>query len=233
MPSSSRLARLDWRRCAAVLAIGAILAAPLPAGAEDARTPAGVAVATASMHGVATLRGRGLLAAYPGTAWLPAQASDEPAAAEPGMPDVVRGAIGCVVAGTFATVIALGAGGENTINLVAGGLVPSVNRAALYVGLVGVVFGSFCAIGQALTPIVTHEVVPPPAPAPAGTAPSVGVRHAAADPTIPQRLAFQAGVLGAAVATATHRIGATALANVPPPHSSPGATPPVLVAQQQ
>jgi hypothetical protein len=199
--------------------------------AEDLRVPASLAVTNASAHGLSALRGRSALAAYPAPAGLARPAADEPAASVPasGLSDVVKGAIGCVMGGTAGTALAFAAGSQNTVNIVAGGLVPSVNRAALYVGLVGVVFGSFCAIGQSLTPIFTNE---PAAPRPAPAPPPVNARHAAAGATIPQRMALQTGVLGAAVNSATRRIGATALASVPPANSAPGTAPPVRVAQQ-
>jgi hypothetical protein len=190
---------------------------------------AGGAARAEDAHGLTALRDRTLLAAYPGPIGLVIPATAEPDAAHPdaGMPSIVRGAIGCAIGGTLGTAAAFIAGGENTINLVAGGLVPSVNRAALYVGLVGVVFGSFCALGQAVTPIITHAVIEPPAPAP--RPPVVDTRHAAAEPSVPQRMAFQAGVLGTAVTGAAQRMGAAALASIAPP----AAAPPVLVARQR
>lgn len=77
----------------------------------------------------------------------PAAEQDDPAVAQ---------AIGCLIAGTAGTTVALAAGSENVVNIVAGGLVVPVNRVALYTAVVGVVFGTFCAVGQAMTPLYLH-----------------------------------------------------------------------------
>jgi hypothetical protein len=72
--------------------------------------------------------------------------------------DTVRQSMGCLIGGTTATAIALMAGGRNVMNVIAGGGLVPANPVVLYVGLVGVVFASFCAIGQALTPLYLHYV---------------------------------------------------------------------------
>ncbi len=223
---------LRQQATSALVATGLVAASSAGARCEDVYLTRIAAPTNASLHGVTTLRDRTWLAAYPapGT-FVGARGSDDPHPPAAGLNDTVRGAIGCTIGGTVATAVALAAGGENTVNLVAGGLVPSVNRAALYVGMVGVVFGSFCAIGQALTPIVTRQVVDPPSGAPPPhPPPRFDTRHAAAEATIPQRMAYQSGVLGTAVASGARRIGATALANVSP--NPPREALPVRVAQQ-
>ena len=70
-----------------------------------------------------------------------------------GWSDTVKQSMGCLISGSTGTVVALLAGGENLVNIIAGGIVAPANPMVLYVGLVGVVFTSFCAVGQALTPL--------------------------------------------------------------------------------
>lgn len=92
---------------------------------------------------------------------------DTPAATPNGeMSDSVKQSIGCVVGGTAGTVAALSAGTENLINVIAGGLVRTANPVVLYTSLLGVVFASFCAVGQAMTPLVLYYAAPPPAAPP-------------------------------------------------------------------
>jgi hypothetical protein len=76
---------------------------------------------------------------------------DSPAAAS-GINDTEKQSIGCILGGTGGLAAAVGAGGGNVINLIAGGVVSAANPAATYLALGGVVFASFCAVGQALTP---------------------------------------------------------------------------------
>lgn len=73
----------------------------------------------------------------------------------------VSQSIGCVLAGTLGTGVALSAGGENVVNIVAGGLVAPINQIALYTAIVGVVFGTFCSVGQAVTPLYLYATNPP------------------------------------------------------------------------
>lgn len=78
--------------------------------------------------------------------------------------------VGCLVAGTAGMAIAVMTDGVNLINVVAGGLVQPVSQTVLYTSLFGVVFGSFCLIGQALTPtalLLYDRYFPQPAPEPA------------------------------------------------------------------
>lgn len=73
--------------------------------------------------------------------------NDDPAVAQ---------AIGCLIAGGIGTSVAVAAGSENVVNIVAGGLVTPANSVALYTAVVGVIFGTFCAVGQAVTPLYVH-----------------------------------------------------------------------------
>lgn len=84
-----------------------------------------------------------------------AASEQQPGAAEQDDPAFAQ-ALGCVIAGVAGTSVALAAGSENVVNIVAGGLVVPVNRIALYTAVVGVVFGTFCAVGQAMTPLYLH-----------------------------------------------------------------------------
>jgi hypothetical protein len=75
----------------------------------------------------------------------------------------------CLVTGSAATLAALGLGWENVTNLISGGLVAGAGAGAAALGLFGVVFLSFCTIGQALTPLYLEVLGS--APSSAGTAP--------------------------------------------------------------
>jgi len=70
--------------------------------------------------------------------------------------DSEMGSMGCIVGGTAGTAISFLIGAENIINLIAGGLVPVSSPAALYAAMGGVVFASFCAVGQAMTPMAVY-----------------------------------------------------------------------------
>jgi hypothetical protein len=63
-----------------------------------------------------------------------------------------HGSVGCVVAGTVGPTLAGLGGGLNTVNLIGGGIVSAINPVTFYVSLMGVVFVSFCQLGQALAP---------------------------------------------------------------------------------
>ena len=69
-----------------------------------------------------------------------------------GINDAEKQSIGCIIGGSGGLATAVGVGGTNVVNLIAGGIVSPLNPAAAYLALSGVVFASFCAIGQALTP---------------------------------------------------------------------------------
>lgn len=91
--------------------------------------------------------------------------SPAPAGAEAQLDPSVAQAMGCVLAGSLGTGVAIGAGSENVVNIVAGGLVTPINQVALYTALAGVVFGAFCSVGQAITPLYLYATQPA---APAG-----------------------------------------------------------------
>lgn len=99
-------------------------------------------------------------------------------AAKPGGDSDFNGAVGCVVTGTLGTTVAALGGGLNTINLIGGGIVGAINPVTFYVSLVGVVFISFCQLGQALTPLYLHLT------APAAPEPVIGVPEVIAPPPL-------------------------------------------------
>lgn len=76
---------------------------------------------------------------------------------EPIDPNVAQ-SVGCVAVGLTGTSIAMLAGGENVVNILSGGLVVPVNQIALYTAIIGVVFGTFCAVGQAVTPLYLYAM---------------------------------------------------------------------------
>lgn len=83
------------------------------------------------------------------------------------IPDDVRSAWACVAGGSAGTAAALAAGAENLINVVAGGVVAPSNRSVMVLGLAGVVFTTFCTLGQQLLPLVDHYAPWGPAAGPA------------------------------------------------------------------
>jgi hypothetical protein len=83
----------------------------------------------------------------------------------PKVPDTVVSAWGCVLAGSAGTAAAMLANSENLLNVVAGGIVSPANPAVLYIGLAGVVFTSFCSLGQSLTPLYLYYFDTDEAPA--------------------------------------------------------------------
>ncbi len=72
------------------------------------------------------------------------------------MPENVKEGFGCFIAGSLATAITAAIGAENLVNVVAGGVVAPASTAVLAFGVVGVVFSSFCVIGQVLTPTTVY-----------------------------------------------------------------------------
>lgn len=78
-------------------------------------------------------------------------------AEEPVDPNVAQ-SVGCVAVGLTGTSIAVLAGGENVVSILSGGLVVPVNQVALYTAIIGVVFGTFCAVGQAVTPLYLYAM---------------------------------------------------------------------------
>jgi hypothetical protein len=67
-----------------------------------------------------------------------------------------QGSLGCIVGGTLASIGAAMIGAENIVNLIAGGIVPAATPVALYASLFGVVFATFCAVGQSMTPALLY-----------------------------------------------------------------------------
>lgn len=87
--------------------------------------------------------------------------------------------LGCIVGGISGTGLSLAAGGINVVNLIAGGLVPAASPVAAYLALGGVVFASFCAVGQAVTPVVmaSYAYLVPPSPPGAASAAAAQARY--------------------------------------------------------
>lgn len=94
--------------------------------------------------------------------------------------------IGCLILGTGFSGAAVLAGAENLINVVGGGVVPVNNSGILWMATIGLTFATFCAVGAALTPLLTEtaavapqppapRLAPPAAPAPAGGPQARGV----------------------------------------------------------
>jgi hypothetical protein len=75
---------------------------------------------------------------------------------EPEMSLEIRQSLGCLASGTAGTLVALGVGAENLVNMISGGIVLPINTGALAVGIFGVVFAGFCTVGESLTPSVLH-----------------------------------------------------------------------------
>ncbi len=104
------------------------------------------------------------------------------------LPIEVRQSIGCLVAGTAGTTLALAGGGLGLItNLAASAGAPSVG--ALTLGLTGVLFGTFCAVGAVMTPLYVHLTAPRPLVRPAPVQ-----RHASPPAAPPRAPAYTAVV---------------------------------------
>jgi len=71
----------------------------------------------------------------------------------PPMTETLRASYGCFVSGIGGTTAALLLGPQNLVNVVAGGIVVPAGVGVLAMGVFGVVFASFCTVGQALTPM--------------------------------------------------------------------------------
>jgi hypothetical protein len=96
---------------------------------------------------------------------LPAQApAPDLSTPENGLSDDVKEAIGCAAVGSVATVAAVAVGGQNLVNIIAGGVVAPANPGVLYLGLVGVIFAAFCGIAKNLMPIYLHATKAVPEP---------------------------------------------------------------------
>jgi hypothetical protein len=103
-----------------------------------------------------------------------------------GMSLDVKRSVACLGTGAVATAASLAADPANLTFVMGGGIVPIANMGVLGLGLVAVVFTSFCAIGAALAPIYLyytgHEpsaVTPEPKHAPA-EAPGLPAGHGSA-----------------------------------------------------
>ncbi len=120
--------------------------------AAQAYVPALPPLATDIANRASGLADRAVLYAKSYGPGFPSLDDEAPKASE-GWSDSVKQSMGCLVGGTTGTTLAMLAGGENLVNIIAGGIVPAANPLALSIGVVGVVFASFCAVGQALTPL--------------------------------------------------------------------------------
>jgi len=111
---------------------------------------------------------------------LPSGALAQVAPRPPGdIPMEVRQSLGCLLAGTVGTTVALAGGGFGVItNIAAGAGAPSMG--ALTLGLTGVVFGTFCAVGAVVTPLYVYLTLPRPPPRPVPVE-----RHASPGPALP------------------------------------------------
>lgn len=85
-------------------------------------------------------------------------ATPAPGLQHPPMSEQVQSSYGCFLTGSAGMAAAVAFGGENLANLIAGGIVAPLNPAVLAIGLLGVVFASFCTVGQALTPMALDLV---------------------------------------------------------------------------
>jgi hypothetical protein len=83
-------------------------------------------------------------------------ADEEPIALQQpaAMSEAVRASYGCFVSGIGGTTSAFLVGPMNLVNVVAGGAAVPAGVGVLAMGLFGVVFATFCTVGQALTPMV-------------------------------------------------------------------------------
>lgn len=68
------------------------------------------------------------------------------------MPSDVRASYACALVGGGASALTFAMGAENLVNVVAGGVVAPASPGILILGVTGVVFATFCTVGQALTP---------------------------------------------------------------------------------
>lgn len=183
--------------CAAVLAPSWALA---DGPADAARAGSGV-----TFNGLGLLRERAssVLAPAQHNVVLASQATaSDPAPRTP--PQVVQ-AYACLIGGTTSMAVAFAAGAENLVNTIAGGVVPTHNQGVLILGVAGIVFASFCALGQALTPVYLYYTEPLPTERAADTRRGPQIRpaaHAAAA----TRVNLHAGVLGGTASAAARRI---------------------------
>jgi len=152
-----------------------------------------VVAAAQEASGLRSLRDRALVTVAGGAApahpVVPASAVFPPEI-EARTPPHLQQAYGCLIGGTTSMVVAFAAGAENLVNTIAGGAVPMQNTGVLLLGVTGIVFASFCALGEAVTPIYVYYTEPAPAV------------HAAT----PARAGLHSGVLGRSAVAAAQRI---------------------------
>jgi hypothetical protein len=186
------------RRLRTYVAACSIALAPTLAHAESPRpVEAATAVTGYSLNGLGSLRARALSSLAPAHVHPASQVADAPAAEPaPSAPPRLTQAYACLIGGTIGTAAAFGAGAENLVNTIAGGIVPTANRGVLLLGIAGIVFASFCGIGQAIAPVYLYYTEPePPPPSDAG-ARRVPEQHAGATGITATHVNFQSGVLG-------------------------------------
>jgi hypothetical protein len=83
--------------------------------------------------------------------------------------ELIAQSVACLAVGSLASAATLLVGWQNVTNLISGGgSVPGATPSVVALGVFGVVFTSFCAIGQALTPLYLHYF---PEPSPAASRP--------------------------------------------------------------
>jgi hypothetical protein len=87
--------------------------------------------------------------------------------------ELIAQSVACLAVGGLATAATLMVGWQNVTNLISGGgSVPGATPSVVALGVFGVVFTSFCAIGQALTPLYLHYFPKPPSAVPHPPAPA-------------------------------------------------------------
>ena len=109
----------------------------------------------------------------PAKAYGPGFPTMEQPAREPNgdMSVITKLSVACLTAGGIATAAALAFSADNTLNIIAGGIVPAAHPILLTLGIGGVVFATYCSIGHAVTPLVLHQFGNPEPP-PGSTRPS-------------------------------------------------------------
>ncbi len=141
----------------------AVLLLPQPAGAGELRP-----VTVAAPSGLTAAPLPAVLRQEVRAFGPSAPALREPAVQPDGQPALVTvQSVGCLVVGGLATSLTMLAGAENLVNVVGGGLVRAANPQVLALGVMGVTFGTFCAVGSALTPLYLHLRRQPAEEAPA------------------------------------------------------------------
>ena len=111
--------------------------------------------------------------------------------------ELIAQSVACLTVGGLASAATFMAGWQSVTNLISGGgSVPGATPGVVALGVFGVVFTSFCAIGQALTPLYLHYLPePPPAvpPSPEPPASNPGCTTCAPSVLLPGALKVRAG----------------------------------------